>query len=152
MSEPGARFGSSEVTPVRDNEEKDMRLLLATTALVMVMVGIGDAQTRSSDGVVAMWTCTLNDGKTQEHVQDANGKWVRLMNAEVAGGNIHSYVLTHRVGTPGTFFYIDTFPSLESWVGVQRVLDTEAGQAVDAELVEVAECGSHSLHRSTESH
>ena len=67
------------------------------------------AQTTSSDRTIELWTCTLNEGKTQEDVQAANSKWIRLMNAEVDGGDIHSYVLTSVVGDPLTFLYIDSF-------------------------------------------
>jgi len=75
--------------------------LVAIALVVVALGGVGTAIAQSSDRVVEIWTCTVNDGKTIEDVRNANSKWVEHQNATVEGGDIHSYVLTSVVGMNG---------------------------------------------------
>ena len=105
----------------------------------------------AEDRVVAMWTCEIAEGKTAADVQEANGRWVRFNNKEVAGGDIRSFVTTAIVGDISGFTYLDSFPSIESWVGMRKAMESDAGRALEAELNEVATCSQNSLHNAVES-
>ena len=54
--------------------------------------------------------------------------------------------------TPGHFLYIDFFPSLESWTAAKQATEGNAeGEALDAELTEVANCPDNRLYETEES-
>jgi hypothetical protein len=117
------------------------------------MLGIC-ATAYAQSGYREIWNCTLNEGKTMDDVNTANSKWVVFMNENVEGGGIGSSVMTSIVGnaTPGHFLYIDFFPSLESWaVAKQATEGNEEGEAIDAELTEVADCSDNRVYETEES-
>ncbi len=89
-----------------------------------------------------------------DDVRAANSKWVKFMNANVEGGEIGSSIVTTVVGnaTSGYFLYVDTFPSLESWSTAKSATEgNDEGEAIDAELGEVADCSENRLYSSEES-
>jgi hypothetical protein len=101
-----------------------------------------------------VWTCKLQEGKTMDDVRAANSKWVRFMNANVDKG-ITSHIITNVVGgnaTVGAFGYVDSFPNLEVWATAKSATEgNEEGEAIDAELAEVAECADNSLFEAEQS-
>ena len=126
-------------------------LVVAALSVVAVLGLCAVANADSHTRTVELWTCTVNDGKTMEDVKAANSKWVEFQNANVEGGDIASFVLTSVVGNTGTFIYADSFPSMESWTASRKAMESEEGQALDAELNEAADCSSNTLHESTKS-
>jgi hypothetical protein len=101
-----------------------------------------------------VFTCQLNEGKTMDDVRAANSKWVKFMNANVKGGEIGSSIVTTVVGnaTPGHFLYVDTFRNLESWSAAKKATEgNDEGEAIDAELGEVADCSDNRLYSAEES-
>jgi len=127
------------------------RSVVALALLTVAVVGICAAQAESDSRVVEVWTCSLNEGKTQDDVQTANSKWVKLQNDSVEGGDIRSFVLTSIVGNSQTFTYADSFPSMEAWMASKEVIKSEAGKVIEKELTTVATCSSNTLHESNES-
>lgn len=127
------------------------RSVVALALLTVAVVGICAAQAESDSRVVEVWTCSLNEGMTQDDVQTANSKWVKLQNDNVEGGDIRSFVLTSIVGNSQTFTYADSFPSMEAWMASKEVIKSEAGKAIEKELTTVATCSSNTLHESNES-
>ncbi len=105
----------------------------------------------AEDRVVVIWNCELADGKTTEDVQTANGRWVKFNNKEVAGGDIRSFVATAIVGDVSGFTYLDSFPNIESWAGMQKAMASAAGRALEAELNQTATCSQSSLYNAVES-
>jgi hypothetical protein len=89
----------------------------------------------------------IEDGKTIDDVQAANGKWLKYINENVEGGDIRSYVLTPIVGKQGVFTYVDSYPNLASWTAGQA-LEGDEMTAINDELNEVATCSKNTLHRS----
>ena len=124
-------------------------ILLLSIAVLFVWATANAQETE--ERIVEVWTCTLNDGETQEDVQTSNARWVAFMNAQVAGGDIRSYVLTPIVGNAGEFLYVDSFPDMEAWAAAKEATQTDEGQAIEAELNEDATCTANTLHRSAES-
>jgi len=129
-----------------------MKSLISTVLLTGVLFGVCTTviADTSDTATVEIWNCTLNDGKTMDDVAAANGKWVKFMNANVEGGDIHSYGQTAVVGEQGTFLYIDVFPDMKAWIASKAAIESEEGQALEAGLNEVASCSSNSLYESTE--
>jgi hypothetical protein len=75
---------------------------------------------------------------------------VKFVNAGVEGGDIHSYVATSIVGDSTGFLYVDSFPSMKSWIAVKALMESDEGQALEAELNEVANCSTNRLWSTTE--
>ena len=129
-----------------------MKSLLSAVLLAGVLFVIcTPVMAETSDtATVEIWKCVLKDGKTMDDVATANGKWVKFMNANVEGGDIHSYGQTAVVGNQEKFLYIDVFPDMKVWIASKTAIENEEGQAIEAELNEVASCTSNSLYSSTE--
>jgi len=125
-----------------------MKVLMLLTTLVFAtsVMAAGADETR----VVNLWQCKLKEDKTIDNVHAANGKWVKYVNAQVAGGDIHSYVLQTVVGEARSFLYADSYPSLAAWEAASAI-ETDEMKAIDKGLGEVADCASNTLHRSKES-
>jgi hypothetical protein len=111
------------------------------------------ASTPPDDRILDVFSCKLKDGKTMDEAHAANAAWVVFMNANVEGGDIGSFVLTPRVGDneEGTFIYVDSYPSLESWAAGDKATKLESGKAVMAALGAVATCSKNALYNSRES-
>lgn len=123
-----------------------MRMNSLKLGLLSALLGFA-FNASAEDRVVDVWNCTVEDGKTIADVQAANGKWVKYMNANVEGGDIHSYVLTPIVGKRGVFTYVDSYPSLASWTTGQA-LEGDDLTAIEVELDEVAQCSDNTLQKS----
>ena len=127
-----------------------MKSVLIRLLTLIAVLGVGvsaSADTRINE----VWTCSVNDGKEMDDVRAANSKWVVYINANVEGGDITSHIVTTVVGntTPGHFLYVDSFPSMESWTASKSALEgDEEGEAIDAELNEVADCSQNRLYEA----
>jgi hypothetical protein len=100
-----------------------------------------------------VFTCQIKEGKTMDDVRAANSKWVKFMNANV-DGDIGSNIVTAVVGNAavGHFLYVDSFPSLDTWSEAKSATEgNDEGEAIDAELGEVADCSENSLYSSEDS-
>lgn len=126
---------------------------LTTAILGVVSILAGSHAFSAEERIVNLVTCTLNEGKTQNDVQQANGRWVRYMNENVPGGGIRSAPATSIVGDWTTFLYIDSFPSLESWSAMVKEEQKGTGEIqeiLDA-LNEAVTCTENNLYRAIES-
>jgi hypothetical protein len=121
-------------------------LLFTTLCFASAAIAADSGDSR----IVNLFQCKFKENKTIDDVHAANGKWSRYVNSNVAGGDIHSYVLQTLVGTSGTFLYADSYPSLAAWEAASNI-ESDEMKAIDKELGEVAECSSNTLHRSKES-
>ena len=121
--------------------------LIKSLALVCVL---GIWGTASAD-FREVWTCTIKEGKTMDDVRAANSRWVKFINANVDGGGITSHIITSVVGnaSTGSFGYVDSFPTLESWTAAKSATDgNEEGEAIDEALGEAAECSENRLYEA----
>ena len=128
-----------------------MKSILVKISTLVCMLGIWS--TASAD-FREVWTCTINEGKTIDDVRAANSKWVKFINANVDGGGITSHIITSVVGntSEGSFGYVDSFPTLESWAAAKSATEgNEEGEAIDEELGEAAECAENRLYEAEES-
>jgi hypothetical protein len=121
-------------------------LLLTTLGFATSVLAAGADESR----VVNLWQCKLKEDKTIADVHAANGKWVKYVNTQVEGGDIHSYVLQTLVGESRSFLYADSYPNLAAWDAASAI-ESDEMKAIDKGLGEVAECASNTLHKSKES-
>ena len=88
-----------------------------------------------------------------DDVRAANSRWVKFMNANVDRG-ITSHIITNVVGnaSTGSFGYVDSFPTLESWSEAKSATEgNKEGEAIDEALGEAAECSENRLYEAEES-
>ena len=112
---------------------------------VLALVGLGISGLASADSFANVYTCKLKDDVELEAVQEANSKWLKFVNAKVAGGGITSAVGTAVVGNFETFIFVDTYPSLSAWAATQELLDSDAGDEVDGLFEDQTDCSKNSL-------
>jgi hypothetical protein len=114
-------------------------------APLIAVLGMSLAGVASADSFANVYTCKLKDDVELEAVQAANSKWLKFVNAKVAGGGITSSVGTAVVGNFETFIFVDTYPSLSSWAATQELLDSDAGDEVDDLFENLTDCSKNSL-------
>jgi hypothetical protein len=112
---------------------------------VLALVGLGISGLASADSFANVYTCKMKDDVELEAVQEANSKWLKFVNAKVAGGGITSAVGTAVVGNFETFIFVDTYPSLSAWAATQELLDSDAGDEVDGLFEDLTDCSKNSL-------
>jgi hypothetical protein len=105
---------------------------------------------QAASHIEEVFDCSLREDKTMKELNAINARWVKLMNKEVKGGGINSRVVTPVVGDFGQFFFVDSFPNLQSWADAKAVSDTKKGSAIEAEIEAVTDCTSNRLYSSTE--
>ncbi len=96
---------------------------VAKCLLICVVAGF-TLSVLAEDRVVVIWNCELNDGMTQDDVQKANGRWVKFVNENVAGGDIRSFALTPIVGDTTKFqsaFPVQTTGSSSQMSGLEPI-------------------------------
>ena len=133
--------------------EKNMKNAVIRVLLILTILGFGTAVMAAdadASRVVNLWQCKFKEGKTIADVHAANSKWVKYVNTQVEGGDIHSYVLETIVGATGSFLYADSFPSLAAWEAASNIESAEMKE-IDKGLGEAADCASNTLHKSKES-
>lgn len=114
-------------------------------APLIAVLGMSFAGVASADSFANVYTCKLKDDVELEAVQAANSKWLKFVNAKVAGGGITSSVGTAVVGNFETFIFVDTYPSLSAWAATQELLDSDAGDEVDGLFEDLTDCSKNSL-------
>ena len=123
----------------------------AAVAVLGAALANADGHEAAEDRYLELWKCKVNEGKTIDDVKAVNSKWVKLINENVDGGDVNSYVLTPVVGKQGGFMYADTFPSIAAWEATREVMESDKGKEIEKELEATAKCESNSLHRSSQS-
>jgi hypothetical protein len=125
-----------------------MKSILFRALALVSLIGICAAAS-ADPRINEVWICDIADGKTMDDVRAANSKWVVYMNKHVDGGDIGSDIVTSIVGNAktGHFLYVDSFPSMTSWAAAKSATEGNAeGEAIDAELAEVADCSENHLY------
>ena len=116
-----------------------------TMTALLAVAGLGISGLATADSFSSVYTCKLKDDVEMEDVQKANSKWLKFVNANVAGGGITSSVGTAVVGNFENFIFVDTFPSLAAWAATQELLDSDAGDEIDGLFEDLSDCSKNSL-------
>ena len=134
--------------PVDNNQEKGIIMKRIFTVTVASLL-LGVSGITAADPMVMVWTCTLNDGVTEEQSQAAGKKWVALVRELTGNDEITSSWVTAVVGEIENFMWVDTYPSLEVWAAVQTAwANSEEADALEKELEANETCSKNRLYRS----
>ena len=99
-----------------------------------------------------VWTCTLNEGRTFEELNDVLGKWIAWANKQSYGGDIQGAVAQSMVASEFVVVIIDSYPDITTLAADwEAYTGSEEGQALDAEYDEVSTCTSNALYSVTNS-
>ena len=103
-----------------------------------------------ADTYAQVFNCTLEEGKTAEDAHAANSKWLKWVNANVAGGKVTSSSGVAVVGDNKAFLWVDTYPDLATWSATQTALDSKEGQAAMKDLFKgITDCSENRLWKLT---
>jgi hypothetical protein len=111
---------------------------------ILVALALAFSSAVSADTIVAVYSCELKEGKTQEELQALNGKWLKWVRENV-NENIESAVGTAVVGDQGVFLFADTYPDLATWAATQTALDSDAASALENMFEDVSDCSENRL-------
>ena len=117
--------------------QKSISTILVALALVL-------SSAVSADTIVAVYSCELKEGKTQEELQALNSRWLKWVRENV-NENIESAVGTAVVGDQGVFLFADTYPDLTTWAATQTALDSDAASALENMFEDVSDCSENRL-------
>ena len=96
----------------------------------------------------------VEHSKNLAHIIETTESGSAAINENVDGGGITSHIITSVVGNAsvGSFGYVDSFPTLESWSAAKSATEgSEEGEAIDEALGEVAECSENRLYDAEKS-
>ena len=118
------------------------KILLATVTSVFLLLSAG----ASADAVSAVYSCTLNEGKTSEDAHAVNAQWLSWARSKAGTDEISSSFVTAIVGKFEGFMWVDTYKDLATWAKVNaaslRDDNPELADAFDA----LQECESNRLY------
>lgn len=98
-------------------------------------------------GVVQVWYCTLNEGKTVADVTKASSAWLAAARGLKGGGKLevyHEFPLVAEAGS-GRFNFIMIAPDAETWGAFMGGYDGSEASKADEAWSEVAECSGSAL-------
>ena len=105
-----------------------------------------------ADSIVQLWSCKLNDGKTEADVVAASSVWLKAAKTNEGGEDIEAFVdfpIAADAGD-GDFTFVLVVADTKTWgVFNNDYLDSPAGEAEEA-WGEVATCSASSLWASVE--
>ena len=104
------------------------------------------------DSILQIWTCELNDNKTQADVIAASSVWLKAAKNNEGGEDIEVSLEFSIVGDAGVadFFFVLSVADTKTWgVFNHDYPDSPAGQAEEA-WADVATCSESSLSASVD--
>jgi len=126
-------------------------ILSTLTALLMISF----TATAYADSVLNIWSCKLNDEKTQDDLMKASSAWLKIAKGMDGGSDINAFVdyaifSSTANSEPGSFSFVLMTPDLKSWAALfNDYPDSPLGKA-DQAWGEVATCSDSSLLSSIE--
>ena len=120
------------------------RIITITVASLL----LGVSGITAADPVSMVWTCTLNDGVSEQQSQASGKKWVALVREMSGNDEITSSWVSAVVGEIGHFMWVDTYPSLEVWAAVQTSwANSDKAAALEEEFEANETCSKSRLYR-----
>ncbi len=121
-------------------------ILSTLTALLMISF----PATAYSDSVLHIWSCKLNDEKTEDDLMKASSAWLKVAKGMDGGADINAFVSYAIFSNApnredGSFSFVLRTPDLKSWAALfNDYPDSPLGKA-DQAWGEVATCSDSSL-------
>jgi len=128
------------------------QIILSTLTALLV---ISFAATAYADSVLQIWSCKLNDEKTEDDLMKASSAWLKAAKGMDGGADINAFVSYAMFSnTPntedGSFSFVLETPDLKSWAALfNDYPDNPVGKA-DEVWSEVATCSDSSLVASVQ--
>lgn len=120
---------------------------IITITVVSLLLGVSGIT--AADPVSMVWTCTLNDGVSEQQSQASGKKWVALVREMSGNDEITSSWVSAVVGEIGHFMWVDTYPSLEVWAAIQTAwANSDKAAALEEEFEANETCSKSRLYRS----
>ncbi len=130
-----------------------MKKGILSTLTVLLMISF--TETAYSDSVLQIWSCKLNDEKTEDDLMKASSAWLKIARGMDEGADINafvSYAIFSNVPNreEDSFSFVLRTPDLKSWAALfNDYPDSPLGKADEA-WGEVATCSDSSLLSSVE--
>ena len=122
------------------------------SGLGLVALLVANLSFAAEPRVDMVWTCTLNEGRTFEELNDVHGKWIAWANKQSYGGDIQGAVAQSIVASEFVVILIDSYPDMATFAADLVAYDSsEEGQAINAEYDAVSTCTSNELYLVTNS-
>ncbi len=125
-----------------------MKKIILSTLTALLMISF--ATTAYSDSVLEIWSCKLNDEKTDDDLMKASSAWLKAAKGMDGGADIEAFVnyafFSNTANSePGSFGFVLRTPDLKSWAALYNDCpDSPLGEA-DQAWGEVATCSDRSL-------
>ena len=118
------------------------KILLATATSMFLLLSAG----ASADAVSAVYSCTLQDGKTSEDAHAVNAEWLKWARAKAGTDEISSSYVTSIVGDLEGYMWVDTYKDLAAWAKVNAASLRDDNPELAAAFDALQECGSNRLY------
>ncbi len=130
-----------------------MKTIILSTLTALLMISF--TATAYADSILNIWSCKLNDEKTEDDLMKASSAWLKIAKGMDGGSDINAFVdYAIFSNTPnseeGSFSFVLMTPDLKSWAALfNDYPDNPLGKA-DEVWGEVATCSDSSLLSSVE--
>ncbi|MGI9200147.1 MAG: hypothetical protein ACR2QL_03755 [Woeseiaceae bacterium] len=114
------------------------KMTLATVSSVFLLLGAA----AHADPVSIVFSCTLNEGSTQEDAMEINSRWLKWARETGGSDEITSSFVVTMIGDLGGFMWVDTYPDIVTW---SKVADADSD--FDDEFDQVSTCSSNRMYR-----
>jgi len=122
---------------------KKMILAIVTTAFLLLSAVV------SAETITIVWTCELNDGKTQDDALAVNSKWLKWARSHAGTDEITSSFVSPAVGKFDGFKWVDQYPDVATWAKVVAA-DAEDASGTADEFDELETCSGNRMYVSTQ--
>ena len=130
-----------------------MKKIILSTLTALLMISF--TATAYADSILNIWSCKLNDEKTEDDLMKASSAWLKIAKGMDGGADISAFV-SYAIfsNTPnseeGSFSFVLETPDLKSWAALfNDYPDSPLGKA-DEVWGEVATCSGSFLLSSVE--
>jgi hypothetical protein len=120
---------------------KKISVAIITSVLLVLSAGA------SADTVSQVWSCKLNEGKTQEDAQAINAKWLKRAREITGSDAVTSTFVNTAVGDTGGFMWVDSFPDFATWA---KLMDADENEELNAAFNELQTCTGNRLYQGEE--
>ena len=130
-----------------------MKTIILSTLTALLMISF--TATAYADSILNIWSCKLNDEKTEDDLMKASSAWLKIAKGMDGGADINAFVdYAIFSNTPnseeGSFSFVLETPDLKSWAALFNDYPDSPLAKADEVWGEVATCSGSFLLSSVE--